>query len=276
VAEPGLQVGIDLDQTIILAKPSLLLVYAGQVPDEQLIRQLAWLGDSWTWLLRTMVLEERSEGEEKPTALDVGCGPGLVMERLSPHLDVRGVDIDPQAVLDSNARGQKASVARAERLPFEDGSFDIVYCSFLLLWVDDPLQVIREMTRVSRDWVICLAEPDHLGRISHPPGVAALDGLFVNAIREQGADPGMGRRLQETFVRGGLRPVTGVHANMWSAQQLQEEAKEEWRSLTHSVDQAGLPDVRRAWDEALADGSLVQYNPVFFALARKRGQARQE
>ena len=201
-------------QTIFPLHASSPIVYAGQVPEEQLVRQRAWLGDSWTWLLKTMVLEDRIESVTRPMALDVGCGPGLVMELLAPFLDVRGIDIDPMTVRRSNERGQEAMVAMAERLPFEDASFDIVYCSYLLLWVSDPAKVLREMARVSRDWVICLAEPDHLGRISYPPGVAELDSLFVRSLREQGADPGMGRRLQEVFVRCGLRPVTGVHSSM--------------------------------------------------------------
>lgn len=244
-------------------------MYAGQVPEEQLVRQRAWLGDSWTWLLKTMVLEDRIEGMVRPTALDVGCGPGLVMELLAPFLDVRGIDIDPVAVRRSNERGQEALVAMAERLPFEDASFDIVYCSYLLLWVSDPAKVLREMVRVSRDWVICLAEPDHLGRISYPPGVVELDGLFVRSLREQGADPGMGRRLQEMFVRCGLRPVTGVHSSMWSAERMRAESEAEWGSLAPAADPGALARVREAWDHALADGSLVQFNPVFFAMARK-------
>jgi SAM-dependent methyltransferase len=216
-----------------------------------------------------MVLDERPEGSGKPSALDVGCGPGLVMEILSSLLDVQGVDADPAAVRASGERGQRAMVAAAEDLPFEDGSFDIVYCSFLLLWVPDPVRVLREMARVSREWVICLAEPDHLGRISYPPGVALLDHLFVDALREQGADPGMGRKLQGTFAACGLRPVTGVHANMWSFERMRDGSEAEWLSLTSSIDRSPLADVRKAWDDALANGSLVQYNPVFYALARK-------
>lgn len=244
-------------------------------PTEQLLRQRAWLGESWTWLLRTIVLEGRPQGARRPRALDVGCGPGLVMELLAPYLDVRGIDVDPDTVRSSNARGQKAMVARAEELPFEDGSFDIVYCSFLLLWVTDPIKVLKEMARVSRDWVICLAEPDHLGRISHPPGVAVLDDLFVRSLREQGADPGMGRRLQHTFVQCGLVPTTGVYSSMWDIERMRRESEDEWRSLTFMAGREDLEGVRKAWDEALSCGSLVQYNPVFYSLARK-GRPAQE
>jgi SAM-dependent methyltransferase len=200
------------------------------------------------------------------------------MELLSPYLDVQGIDIDPRAVRASIAGGMEAVVARAEQLPFEDGSFDIVYCSYLLLWVEDPAAVVREMARVSREWVVCLAEPDHLARVSYPPELAVLDRLLVNALRDQGADPGMGRKLPQLFARCGLRPIAGVHANMWGAGTMAEAGETEWEALTDGADASGLVDARRAWDAALADGSLVQFNPVFYALARKElpGQGRPE
>jgi SAM-dependent methyltransferase len=242
---------------------------------EQLVRQRSWLGESWIWLLQSKVFGGRGVLDRLPTALDVGCGPGLVMELFSPYLDVQGIDIDQDAVLASNGRGQRAQLGDAAKLPFEDGSFDIAYCSFLLLWTPDPVKVLKEMTRVSRDWVICLAEPDHRGRVSYPPQVAALDGLFVDGLKKQGADPAMGRKLQGVFAKCGLRPEVGVHACMWNEGRMRAEADEEFRSLAavsdEVADPATLSRIRKAWDVAARKGTLVQYNPVFYAMARKKG-----
>jgi len=238
---------------------------------EQLERQRSWLGESWTWLLQSKVFSGRGVLDRLPSALDVGCGPGLVMDLLSPYLNVEGVDIDMDAVMSSNARGQKAQVGRAEELPFGDASFDIVYCSFLLLWMPDPVKVLNEMKRVSRDWVICLAEPDHCGRVSYPAELAALDDLFVKGLRKQGADPGMGRKLQSAFAGCGLRPQVGVHPGMWNGGCA--GAEDEWRSLVpvcrEVAGDAALIKIKRVWDEAAGNGSLVQYTPTFYAIARK-------
>lgn len=243
--------------------------------EEQLLRQRSWLGESWTWLLQSKVLGGKAP-ERVPTALDVGCGPGLVMELLSPYLDVQGIDIDPDMVAASNARGQRALVARAEELPFEDGSFDLVYCSFLLLWTPDPVQVVSEMARVSRDWVICLAEPDHGGRISYPPEINDLDALFVKGLRKQGADPEMGRKLQGVLSHCGLTPQMGVHPGMWEMGRMRAEAAEEWRSLApfagEVADAGTLSRIRKGWDEAARTGSLIQYTPTFYAIASKKGK----
>lgn len=257
---------------LIHAQPLTVPMHPGRIPEEQLARQCRWLGDSWTWLLRTVVLPGMQAGEERPTALDVGCGPGLVMELLSPYLDVHGVDIDPEAVHACRSRGQKAVVARAEELPFDDGSFDIVYCSYLLLWVEDAVAVVREMARVARKWVLCLAEPDHRGRISYPPELSVIDDALAWGLRGQGADPEMGRKLPGIVSRCGLVPVTGTFSGMWVAGWTREEADREWEEIVQIASgimgQATMAMVKRAWDRAVAEGTLVQYNPVFYALSR--------
>ena len=245
----------------------------GRIAEDQLARQRRWLGDSWKWLLRTFVLESMSEEEKKPTALDVGCGPGLVMEMLSPYLEVQGVDIDAEVVQVCQARQQKAIVARAENLPFDDGSFDIVYCSFLLLWVDDAEVVVREMARVARYWVLCLAEPDYGGRVSYPPGVAEIDDALIKGLRRLGADPEMGRKVSGIMSQCGMVPAAGTYAGMWAAERMNEESEREWEEIAHLtsdiLEHDAMTKIKREWDLAVAEGSLVQYNPVFYALAKK-------
>jgi SAM-dependent methyltransferase len=245
----------------------------GRIAEEQLARQCRWLGDSWKWLLTTVVLEGVPAGEGRPTALDVGCGPGLVMELLSPYLDARGVDIDAEAVKACRTRHQEAVVARAEDLPFDDGSFDIVYCSFLLLWVEDATAVLREMARVARTWVLCLAEPDYCGRISYPPEVSVIEDALVKGLRRLGADPMMGRKLPGIFAQCGLMPTAGTFAGMWAAGRMREEADREWEEIVHLTSeilgQERVIELRRAWDRAVAEGTLVQHNPVFYALSKK-------
>ncbi|OPY27041.1 MAG: hypothetical protein A4E31_01304 [Methanomassiliicoccales archaeon PtaU1.Bin030] len=245
----------------------------GRIAEEQLARQCRWLGDSWKWLLTAVVLEGVPAGAGRPTALDVGCGPGLVMELLSPYLDAQGVDIDAEAVKACRTRHQEAVVAKAEDLPFDDGSFDIVYCSFLLLWVEDAGAVVREMARVARTWVLCLAEPDYCGRISYPPEVSVIDDALVKGLRRLGADPMMGRRVPGIFAQCGLMPTAGTFAGMWAAGRMREEADREWEEIVHLTSeilgQERVIELKRAWDRAVAEGTLVQHNPVFYALSKK-------
>ena len=229
--------------------------------------------ESWLWLMRTKVHENIELEAVKPKALDVGCGPGLVMELLSSMFDVQGIDSDPNMVRMVRERGYDAVQGDAVSLPFQDGSFDIVYCSFTLLWVSEPQTMIQEMARVSRDYVVFLAEPDYGGRICHPEELLVLDRCLVGSLVDEGADPFIGRKLGMMMKSAGLEVDMGVHSGVWSPDQLRKEAEAEWKSMAEAVkdliDMNDLERTKAAWDRALADGSLFLFNPVFYAIGRK-------
>ena len=239
--------------------------------DSQLKRQALWLRESWLWLLRTRVLEKEPS---RLKALDVGCGPGHVMEVMSAQMDVRGLDIDPAMVTEASKRGLSVVEGPAENMPFEDGSFDLVYCTFLLLWVKDPVKVVSEMKRVSRRWVACLAEPDFGARLDYPDALAPLRDLIVRGMKREGGDPYVGRKLRSVFAKSGLEAEVGAHLGVWSIDKLREETPDEWRYLLMTAEPSfdsklQVDKIRLAWDGALADRSLFQFNPVFYALAKK-------
>lgn len=239
----------------------------------QLRRQADWLGESWLWLLRTKVLPVTGP---RPAALDVGCGPGYVMEAFAKELGlgVEGVDRDPDMVEACRARGLKALRAEAAGLPFPDESFPIVYCTFLLLWAPEPVRVLRELRRVSSEWVLCLAEPDYGGRLDYPGGLEGLGNILAGGLQKEGADPYIGRKLRSLFSESGLRAEVGLHPGVWELERLKRERAEEWRNVASSarllgIERDQLESYRGKWHEALERGTLFQFNPVFYALARK-------
>lgn len=241
--------------------------------DRQLQRQTIWLRESWFWLLESKVLGEYVDSKRRPTALDVGCGLGMVMQLLEELLDIQGIDIDPDMVDACLSKNLRVKQAAAEELPFEDSSFDIVYCSFLLLWVKDPVMVISEMKRVSKRWVICLAEPDFGGRIDYPDGVSSLSSMITEGIRSEGGDPLIGRKLREIYTLCGLEQELGIHPGIWSLDRLRAESEGEWRYIDMTVAPerkgAELANARQAWNDALANGSLFEFNPIFYAFGQK-------
>jgi SAM-dependent methyltransferase len=200
------------------------------------------------------------------------------MESLADLLDVQGVDIDPSMVRACLGRGLRASLADAMDLPFEDGSFDLVYCSFLLVWVDRPERAVQEMLRVSRDWVACLAEPDYAARIDHPPELSRLTSLIVEGARRQGGDPCLGRKLRSIFSALGANAEIGVHQGTWPLERLRQESAAEWEWMEGMIGDAAeegeLAELRVVWERALQEGSLLQCNPTFHALARKGAPLR--
>ena len=94
------------------------------------------------------------DGHER--VLDVGCGTGVLLEQLRrrhPGLELQG--IDPSEGMLGVARdwcGTDVLVAhgRAERLPFPEDAFDVVFSVSALHYFEDPPQAIAEMRRVLR------------------------------------------------------------------------------------------------------------------------------
>jgi SAM-dependent methyltransferase len=92
------------------------------------------------------------------TALDVACGPGLLVCALATRVrHVTGIDLTP-AMLEQARRTQLAQgltnvtwdQGDVTALPYADASFDIVTCRFAFHHFPDPVAVLLEMRRVCR------------------------------------------------------------------------------------------------------------------------------
>jgi SAM-dependent methyltransferase len=94
------------------------------------------------------------EWTEGRKVLDVATGGGHVARRLR--------DAGHEVITCDPAPGMRADVVcRAEELPFADGSFDVVTCRVAAHHFEDVPQAVREMARVSRDFVL-VADNLHL------------------------------------------------------------------------------------------------------------------
>ncbi|MEW6582982.1 MAG: methyltransferase domain-containing protein [Actinomycetota bacterium] len=88
-------------------------------------------------------------------ALDVGCGPGSLLAELARRLGPERVaGVDPSEPFVGAARaavpGADARLGAAERMPFADGSFDVVLSQLVVNFMDDPHAGVAEMRRVAR------------------------------------------------------------------------------------------------------------------------------
>ena len=94
------------------------------------------------------------------TALDVATGTAAVAIELARKTgcSVVGVDQSPDMLAAGRQRIAAAGLqnrihlleANAERLPFEDGTFDALTFTYLLRYVSDPAATLRELARVVR------------------------------------------------------------------------------------------------------------------------------
>ncbi len=95
------------------------------------------------------------DGAPRGCLLNVGCGTGgFNVAAAEAGFRPVGVDADAEAIaICGLKRGRGAGTfvrAAAERLPFEDGAFDVVYCFSAIEHVDSVDASISEMVRVAR------------------------------------------------------------------------------------------------------------------------------
>ena len=80
--------------------------------------------------------------------LDVGCGLGMYVSKLRMFSDeVYGVDIDAEKIAQASQHLPNLVVSPAEKLPFPDGSFDVILLNEVIEHVNDDRQTLREVFR---------------------------------------------------------------------------------------------------------------------------------
>jgi ubiquinone/menaquinone biosynthesis C-methylase UbiE len=100
-----------------------------------------------------------TEGLSVREMLDVGTGTGVFAEAFAAlGIAVTGIDVNAELLV--VARGLVPSSrfleAPAEKLPFPDRSFDLVFLGLVLHETDDPLAALKESHRVARHRVAIL------------------------------------------------------------------------------------------------------------------------
>lgn len=107
----------------------------------------------WWFRGRWAVVEAllaRTPLPRRPRILDAGCGTGGNLQRYASMGEASGVDPSPEAVRFCHERGFE-SVERAglERLPFADGSFDLIAATDVLEHIAAEGEALRELWRVA-------------------------------------------------------------------------------------------------------------------------------
>ncbi|MEM7445238.1 MAG: methyltransferase domain-containing protein [Pseudomonadota bacterium] len=156
---------------------------------------------------------------EGMTALDAGCGPGEVMRLMArivgPDGSVTGVDIDPHVGAYGIERLREeengdfhfhaANLLDGESVP--GAPFDLVYCRFLLLHMDDPVEMVRRLAALTKKGGTLVAMDYVMDTMRVAPsdpvlerGMEILNGTLSAAGRPLDA----GVRLGEWFCAAGL------------------------------------------------------------------------
>jgi ubiquinone/menaquinone biosynthesis C-methylase UbiE len=127
------------------------------------------------------------------TALDVGCGSGVYMERLqSLGYEVTGIDLSGEMIEACTKRFRTATAATppvhlqtadVEHLPFPDKHFDLVLCIGVLGYLLEDERALKELSRVLK------------------PGGHLLVNV-TNAYALSDLDTRLRRQITSVFTRG--------------------------------------------------------------------------
>jgi ubiquinone/menaquinone biosynthesis C-methylase UbiE len=155
--------------------------------------------------------------------LDCGCGPGSITldfaEALAPG-EVVGIDVEDQTL-------ERAKAALAERnlpnvrfekgdiydLQFPDASFDAVWTSSIMQWLDRPNAALKEVFRVLKPGgVYATRDRDRRGDIFGNSNrlVKRARDLQFRKNELDGSDLSIGGKMRGKIMRAGFENVTTV------------------------------------------------------------------
>jgi len=141
------------------------------------------------------------------SVVDLGCGVGmttqLLAELVGPTGEVIGVDYSPAQVEQARAQlpSELSNVRFVEASALDTGlrreAFDLVYCRFLLIHLQDPESALREMHGLLKPEGIMAIEDGDLTSASSEPRskLEEFSNLFGALGPKWGVDYTLGRRL---------------------------------------------------------------------------------
>lgn len=164
--------------------------------------------------------------------LDLGCGSGThfnwIATLIGENGTITGLDPDQENLEIARQRVDESSYrdrvelqhgSLTEQLPFDDESFDMVWCAGSLQYVADPLATIREMMRVVRPGGrVAVQDVEMASMLIGPIPDDLLIALKSSLPRGYTAgdqhhdfvDWFIGHKLRSYFFQAGLREIRGV------------------------------------------------------------------
>ena len=164
--------------------------------------------------------------EPHHAVLDVGCGPGTIsadFAELASSGSVTCLDASDAVLASARATFTARGLSNADfvagdvsKLPFEDGTFDVVHSHQVVIHLPDPETAMSEMRRVLKDGGVLACKDMILSSMAYYPqlpGMEAWHRALVATMRVAGADPDMGARLKGLAIAAGF-PARGVRCSV--------------------------------------------------------------
>jgi ubiquinone/menaquinone biosynthesis C-methylase UbiE/CRP-like cAMP-binding protein/GNAT superfamily N-acetyltransferase len=169
--------------------------------------------------------------QDGATVLDLGSGPGVTSLLVAKRLPLTTVfGVEPQDTLRAKAEtlvasqgfGQRCSFLKGtgEKIPLDNGMVDFSYARLLFQHLPNPLTVLSEMRRVTRQGgVVVVLDVDDRTTMVHPPpeGLEYIEKRIALAQSTAGGDRHVGRKLHGYMHEIGLKDVGVEHIPITAA-----------------------------------------------------------
>jgi SAM-dependent methyltransferase len=205
--------------------------------------------------------------------LDVGAGAGTItVDFANIVASVTATEIGPEALELTRATAAERGatnidfrVGDVHALPFGDDTFDVAHAHQVLQHVDDPVQALREMARVTRPGGIVALRDSDYGGFRWWPENPQLDKwlvLYRSVAAHNGGEPDAGRRLLSWAHSSGLTDVVATSStwcysnpeervwwgHMWADRIVDSAISEQLVGLSLATERE-LAEISAAWRE---------------------------
>lgn len=195
--------------------------------------------------------------------LDAGCGTGVISRMIAKEVapgTVHGIDMDPLFLDEAAKNAEQKGITNIQfqegnicNLEYKDGFFDTSYCRLVLMHVDDPVESIRELSRVTKPkGIVGISDIDDGTFITYPslPHFHYLWTQFGKNAKSKGMDRHIGRQLFSILKKAGLTDIAITPIPMVATQQ------------TPHLIQLGATNIfeimRHDFDDLLAKGLITK------------------
>lgn len=208
---------------------------------------------------------------DRSRILDVGCGTGELTRVLAEESTADIVGVDAARTLLETIETATVVQGDARELPFRDGAFDLVVCQALLVNIPDPIPVVREFSRVSRDRVAAIEPDNSQVRVESTVQQESVLAEQARTAYTTGlkTDVTLGARTTELFSKIGVRNVSTTRYD-FTRSTTQPYSEDDVRSATLKRDGTRISEHK----ETLLNGSMTpQEYTEFRAKWRKMGRS---
>ena len=192
--------------------------------------------DSRDWVAR-YVLPHLSGSEQ---VLEIGCGPGHLasaVARCGRKVSVTGVDLNSERFSSREGKSIPKNLhlveGNAYSLPFDDESFDLIYCRFLLEYLAQPQVAIDEMLRVAKPGALILLQDLDGQLVQHWPADPEMERELrrvIDHLAKTGFDVFIGRKLFPFAQRAGLGDIhVSAESYHWITGRVTDTERKLWQ-----------------------------------------------